>query len=234
MRCQAIGPWLCSSERRDNGMLPSSTFSLLANGEIVGQDDQSLIFAYHFMNVIDHPDLGKDTLIGVNRNHRQQYVMVLYQPRTGENRVMRRWNSTVTNLELSNSGKYYMERHTLPLTPLLEWGITGLPDIIREEFYHYLGFGGYIYSASSVALIRVYSTVDGRLLCECALPSQSGIFATPRLLDDGEHLAISFRPFSDKLSQYFLATTRPEEDKTRTDVDELPHGRNRQAMAWPR
>ncbi|MFT3881872.1 MAG: hypothetical protein QM703_19725 [Gemmatales bacterium] len=210
-----LGPWLSSSERRENGAQAIDTFRLLATGQLVGQYEQSLLATCQFMHVIDHPELGKDTLVGVNRNNRQQYALLLYQPRTGENRVVRGWNSTTIYLEISNSGRYYLERRTLPLTPLLGWGITGMPDTIRADFYEYLGFGGYLHAASSVALIRIYSTLDGSLLGECALPGQSCVFASTRLLDDGEHLAIFFRPYSGKLSQYFLAKTRPDEDQTR-------------------
>ncbi len=215
MRCQAIGPWLCSSERRENEGQAVDTFRLLATGQLVGQYEQSLLLKCKFLHVIDHPELGKDTLVGVNPSNRQQYLLVLYQPRTGENRVVRRWNGMDTYFELSHSGRYFMEQRTLQLTPLLQWGITGLPDMIREEFYRYLSIDGALYTTSSVALVRVYSTMDGRLLGECTLPSQTGIYPIARLLDNGEQLAITFRTYSDKLGYYFLAKITPDEDQTK-------------------
>src|SRR4051794_27834420 len=46
---RALGPWLCSSEVRENGASANDNFRLLATGQIVGQYDQSLLSKGQFL-----------------------------------------------------------------------------------------------------------------------------------------------------------------------------------------
>ena len=164
-----VGPWLLIHEK-------DTQFRRISDGELVKRlehdDSQETSFFY----CIDHPQLGSDTLIGTRRSRLDTtWAKVLFQPLTGEERVIHQWNRDDKSVQLTHTGKHFLVTRILPLTPLLALGIDGLPGAVNMGFYHYLGHDEFKFSAFKMTLVQVYSSLNGQLLGSCALPCHLGI-----------------------------------------------------------
>jgi len=209
-----VGPCLLIHEK-------DTQFRRIADGELVKRLERVINQETSFFHCIDHPELGPDTLIGT-RYIGKAWAKILFQPVTGEERVLYQWNRDDKSVQLSQSGKYFTVTRMLPMTPLLALGINGLPGAVNMSFYHHLGYEEFKYPAFKMTLVQVYSSLDGQLLGTCSLPCQLGIHVKTTLLDDGKHLLLSCTTFSKKLGEYFLARSAAPEDQEKLATLMLP------------
>ena len=194
-----VGPWLLIHEK-------DTQFRRIADGELVKRLERDNSQETSFSHCVNHPQLGAETLVGTRRSRiNTTWAFVLFQPHTGEERVIHQWNRYDKSVQLSHTGKYFTITRVLPLTPLLALGIDGLPGAVNMGFYHYLGHDEFKVPAFKMTLVQVYSSLDGQLLGSCALPCQLGIHVVTTLLNDGLHLLLSCRTYSNRLGEYFLA-----------------------------
>src|SRR4029079_2377454 len=117
----AFGPWLVIDEYRQRGDSEvHREFRSLADGSLVSRLSVPVNgWVRHFMTVIDHPELGKDCLVGYN-NAQNNITFVAFQPRTSEQKTIAEFPGGITfQFNLSQDQRRWVEQRHLPISPFL-------------------------------------------------------------------------------------------------------------------